>query len=107
MRPTSATAATPSQRPVGATWPIRPSTATRLTSPAALFLAWAARNAAEPAYAGEAAQDVPGPAASRLPKRVATTIRADDGDEMSVPTPEGGLFGLPMTPRRLGRCRGA
>ena len=56
-RPTTATAATRRRRRAAATSCTSPSTATRRGSPScSVFLAWAARNAAEPAYVSQAAQ---------------------------------------------------
>lgn len=71
-----------------------------------VFLGWAARNAAAPAYVTEAAQKAwasgitaperseagaGGPSLS--PGSAATTVPDDDSDPHPQPTPEGGLFG--------------
>jgi len=60
-----------------------------------VFLSWAARNAAEPAYVTEAAQKAWGSGIA-APEEEALTPASDDGsDELPPPTPESGLFGLP------------
>jgi LysM repeat protein len=63
-------------------------------SACSVFLAWAARNAAEPAYVTEAAQKAwgSGIAAPEGEAEVLPTA-TDDEEELPIPTPEGGLFG--------------
>ena len=61
-----------------------------------VFLAWAARNAAEPAYVTEAAQRAWG-AGVAAPEEATDHGAAETGPgdaELPPPTPEGGLFGL-------------
>lgn len=63
-----------------------------------VFLAWAARNAAEPAYVSDAAQKAwgSGIAAPEGESAAAVEPAADAADQETLPepTPEGGLFGL-------------
>jgi LysM repeat protein len=62
-----------------------------------VFLAWAARNAAEPAFVTEAAQRAWGSgitAPEGSSEASTTASRSGSPDDGPVPTPEGGLFGL-------------
>ncbi len=61
-----------------------------------VFLAWAARNAAEPSYVTEAAQKAWGSGIA-APESAAETAEGDasaEDEDLPEPTPEGGLFGL-------------
>ena len=60
-----------------------------------VFLAWAARNAAEPAYVTEAAQKAWGSGIAAPEDGASGPATADGSGELPAPTPEGGLFGLP------------
>ena len=67
-------------------------------SSCSVFLAWAARNAAEPAYVTEAAQRAWGSGiAAPEGETRATDLDSDaaEGDVQAEPTPDGGLFGPP------------
>ncbi len=68
------------------------------------FLGWAARNAAEPAYVTEAAQRAWAGGIAAPEDESPRPSAADDGDELSVPTPESGLFG-PDDPAEAGAAR--
>ena len=70
-----------------------------------VFLAWAARNAAEPAYAGEAADQARLADLGASPSDGATGLATMSEDTL-LPTPEGGLFGLPDE-RASGKAPGA
>jgi LysM repeat protein len=77
-----------------------------------VFLAWAARNAAEPAFVTEAAQKAWGsgiaaPEGSGPPAEQAPVdpdeAGADEGEALAPPSPEGGLFGMaePSEPKEV------
>jgi len=63
-------------------------------SACSVFLAWAARNAAEPAYVTEAAQKAWGSGIATPEASDEASMEPPAGDEaVPAPTPEGGLFG--------------
>ena len=65
-------------------------------SSCSVFLAWAARNAAEPAFVTDAAQKAwgSGIAAPEEATTDAGASEAEDEEAMPAPSPEGGLFGM-------------
>jgi len=72
-----------------------------------VFLAWAARNAAEPAYVTEAAQKAWGSGIAAPEGSDEASVDPAAGDQaMPAPTPEGGLFG-PADPAEAEEPRAA
>jgi nucleoid-associated protein YgaU len=71
-----------------------------------VFLAWAARNAAEPAYVTEAAQKAWSSGIALPEDGGSVPAGTDDADELPVPTPESGLFG-PAEPDEPGQATGS
>jgi hypothetical protein len=62
-------------------------------SQCSVFLGWAARNAAEPAYVSEAAQKAWGSGIAAPQGDAAPAASDDPVEDSKAPTPEGGLFG--------------
>jgi len=76
-------------------------------SACSVFLAWAARNAAEPAYVTEAAQKAWGSGiAAPEGEAEALPTATEDEEELPPPTPEGGLFG-PADPDEAEESKGS